>query len=89
MVKSTRGLNGLSVKSYKGTEDINELREIKHKKDLLGSDGSLMIFAQGVEVLVGELGDTYAAAVTDSYRPALEDDANSDIEISNDYAHEK
>ncbi len=42
-----------------------------------------MIFALEVEDLLGELGDTYAGAVMDSYQPVLDDDANLNVLISN------
>ncbi len=35
-----------------------------------------MIFALETDDLLGELGDTYAGTVMDSYRSALDDDAN-------------
>ncbi len=37
-----------------------------------------MIFALETDDLLGELGDTYAGTVIDSYRSALEDNTNLD-----------
>ncbi len=87
VVKSTRGSNGLSVKSYTGSEGFNKFRVVKHNENLLASVGSLMIFTLGVEVFFGELGEMYAGATTDSYRLALEDDPNSNIKITDIYVH--